>query len=476
MHQVSRRTLLQILGATVLVTPLLQACGGASAAPAATAAAQAKALASAAQTSASAAAAQTTASAAQATTASAAAAAPGTAKTPLSVGVWVNGTRTWQGTYAQKWATENPTVDLQIVQIPYANIEQKTLVEIAANSLQDIIFTQCKSLPKLASAGAYLALDSFVQKAGGQGVTDFFPAAIANATVDGKLWGIPFEINTGNTDIIMYNVDLLTKAGATTPTDTWTFDDFISTAKKLTDAKNRVWGTDLFPGTYYDFDCYVRSNGGELLSADGKKFQLTDNKASTDAAQWLYNLRTTDQVAPNRADSQGLAFPAGQIALHSDGIQSIIGLKQSIGSKFKWDVVLAPVSSTGLRGYEIFSSMWALYAKTKQADLAYQLLTYLNSPETQAATLTSQGQPPSRVSVWKGKEAADISPIWGRIADWLSNGKDKGPFPMPYNFKYAELEAKWENDSYSLWYGQDAFDAGMKQTQTDCQAIMDTAR
>ncbi len=485
MHQVSRRTLLQALGATLLAAPLMQACGGAaSTGPAATAAAQARALATSAQSAASSGQpAATTASQAAASTSQAASSTvsqasrvPGQAQVPLSIAVWVNGTRTWQGTYAQKWADQNPNVNLSIVKIPYADIEQKTLVELTANSLQDVVFTQCKSLPKLAANGAYLSLDSFVQQKGDPGVGDFFPAAIANATLDGKLWGIPFEINTGNTDIIFYNKDLLDKYGASTPSDTWTYDQYVPIAKKATDAKNRVWGSDLFPGTYYDFDCYARSNGGEVLSSDGKSFQLASNKACLDAAQWLYDLRKLDQVAPSRADSQGLAFPAGQVALHSDGIQSLIGLKSSIGSKFKWDVVLGPTAPSGMRGYELFSSMWAIYSKTKHADLAYQLITYLNSPSTQAATLVDQGQPPSRVSVWTSQEAASISPIWARIAQWLKDPKDQGPFPMPYNFKYAELEAKWENVGYALWYGEDAFDTGLQQLQQACQSIVQLPR
>lgn len=490
MERVSRRTLLQAVGVALLAVPLLEACGGAANSATQAAAAKAAALASSASSVAASASQTTTAAAtttqaaasisatatASSSAAAAAAAAPGAAKTPLSIAVWVNGTRTWQGTYAQKWADQNPNVNLTIVKIPYANIEQKTLVEIAANTLQDVVFTQCKSLPKLASDGAYLALDSLVSQHGSQGTTDFFPAAVANGTLNGKLWGIPFEINTGNTDIIFYNKDLLAKFGAPTPTDDWTYDQFVTVVKKASDVQNRIWGTDLFPGTYYDFDCYARSYGGQVLSSDGKTFQLSSSKECLQAAQWLYDLRTVDKVAPSRQESQNLAFPAGQISVHSDGIQSLIGLKDSIGTKFQWDVVLGPTATTGLRGYELFSSMWAMYSKTKQPELGYSLITFLNSPTTQTETLVSQGQPPSRISVWESKEAASISPIWGRIAEWLKNPKDQGPFPMPYNFKYAELEDKWENVGYALWYGETSLQSGLQTLEQACQGICSEPR
>jgi len=59
---------------------------------------------------------------------------------------------------------------------------------------------------------------------------------------------------------------------------------------------------------------------------------------------------------------------------------------------------------------------------------------------------------------------------------WLKDPKDQGPFPMPNNFQYAQLEAKWENTGYSLWYGQDAYQSGVQQLQQACQSILDLPR
>lgn len=499
MDRMSRRRLLGTLGAVMVGAPLLAACGGGSAAgPAATAAARAQALANSAssavasnQTSATAStAAASTATTASSTTAAASStgsaasstvvavsAAPGAAQTPLSVAVWADSVRSWPKLYAQKWAAQHPEVKLTIVEIPYGDIEQKTLVEIAANSLQDVVFTQCKSLPKLAYDGAYLALDPMVsQKGSPVTLSNYFPASITNSTLDGKLYGLPYELNTGNEDVIFYNADLLEKAGAATPTDTWTFDEFLQTAQKTNDPQHHVWGTNLFMQTYYDFDTYVRTNGGELLVDQGKTFQLATNPICKQTAQWMYDLAAKYKVAPTREAAQNLSFPAGQVALSAGGVQSFAGLKASIADKFKWDVVLAPVASDGRRGYELFSTIWSIYSKTKQPELAWNLLAYENSADTQTWSMVNQGQPPTLISVWEGKEAAAISPIYRRVAEWLKDPKDGGPFPEPYNFKFAELQDKWQNVSYSLWYGQEPFESGLQQVQQACQAICSAPR
>lgn len=477
MSQVSRRALLQGMGAILLAVPLLEACGAASGSQAAAVAAQAKSEASSVQAAVSASTASSTSTSAQVTATAPASSGASKAQTPLSIAVWANSTRNWQKQYAQKWAAQNPDVKLTIVEIPYSGMAQKTLTELATNTVQDVIFSTNKWLPNAATQGAFLPLDSYVQVKGkGTALKDYFPAVIADCTVNGKLYALPFELNTGNTNIVFYNQDILEKAGAAIPTDSWTLNEFVATATKATDASKRVWGTDLFPGSYYDFDCWARTYGGELLSTDGKSFQLTSNTACVDAAQWIYNLRALSHAAPSRQQSQGIAFPAGQIALSCEGIYAYIGLKQSIGTKFKWGVALAPTSPSGQRGYEIFASVWAIYNKTKQPEHAFELIDYLNSASTQTATLVSQGQPPTRISVWESKEAASISPIWGRVAKWLTDPKDQGPFPMPYNYRYSELEDKWTNIGPSLWYGQTAFQSGLQQLQQACQSVLQLTR
>jgi multiple sugar transport system substrate-binding protein len=395
----------------------------------------------------------------------------------LSIACWADSVRTWQSIYAKKWAAEHPDVNLSIVLIPYANIEQKTLVEVAANDQQDVMFTQCKSLPKLAYNGAYLALDPYVNQTGSPiTLSNYFPASIQNCTVNGKLYGLPYELNTGNEDVVFYNQDILEKVGATIPTDTWSFDEYIQTAQKANNPSQHIWGTDLFPQTYYDFDCYVRTYAGSLLGNQGKTFQLATDPTCLKVAQWFYDLRTKYQITPTRQASQNLSFPAGQVALSFGGIQSFAGLKPSIAGKFKWDVVLAPVAPDGRRGYEMFSSIWSISGKTKQPELAFNLLAYENSADVQTWSMANQGQPPTLVSVWEGKEAAAVSSIYMRIAQWLKDPKDQGPFPEPYNFQFAELEDKWENSGYSLWYGQTSFQSGLQTLQAACADVVNQPR
>ncbi|HUX86067.1 MAG TPA: extracellular solute-binding protein [Chloroflexota bacterium] len=458
---VSRRRLLTSAGLLVLAMPVLQACGGAPAASSPAASSQSS------TSSASPA-------AAQATAAPAAQAAASGAKVSMSVAVWTDPVRTWQKKFAQDWAGKNPNVTLKIDEITYGDMAKKQLAEMATGTLQDLTYNSIKWIDYNIYKGAFLPIDAYV-KSKDPGIADFIPVAIESGKYEGKLYALPSEVNSGNQNIVIYNKDLLDAKGIKPPTDDWKQTDFIDMASKLNDPANKVYGTDYFPGTYYDYGALLLSNGGQILSDDGKTFLLSDPK-SIPMAQWATDIRVKYKIAPSRADTQGISFPAGKVALHTDGVQSIIALNKTIAGKFKWDAVLGPTGPEGRRGFDSFVLNWAIYAKSKVPETAYELMTYFTDEVQQAWSFANQGQPPTRKALWDSDTANKINPVWGRALKWITNGVDKGPFPVPYNFRYTELEDKWENEGYGIFYGETPLDAGIKKVQADCQAILSEPR
>lgn len=148
-----------------------------------------------------------------------------------------------------------------------------------------------------------------------------------------------------------------------------------------------------------------------MLSSDTKKFTLTSDPNTVKAADWLASLRTNEDVAPLPGEAKGLGFANGNVALSGLCICSLPYTLKSVSNKFKFDLVLFPLGPTGMRGYEAFVTTFAMYAQTKHVAEAFDLLTFMTSPDT-----------------------AKISPAYAHIAAWMGDGKNKGPFPMPYNF------------------------------------------
>jgi len=396
--------------------------------------------------------------------------------TSLSIAVWPFATRLWMREMAEKYNEDNADIDLTIDVVPYEDMSKKVLAGLATGTLQDVVYAPCKWLKYVAYKGAFLALDDFIETSD-PGMDDFFDAAIGGVTLEDKMYAIPFEASTDNGNIIYYNKELLAEYGVEEPTDEWTVDEFAEKAAKATDRDNMVFGTNFMTVKYPDMAALARSWGGEILSDDGKDF-IFDSPLCMEAARWQYNLRTKYKCAPNRAEAEGSSFYAGKLAFLAGGPQSIGTVKAGAEGKFEWDAVLGPYGPTPekLRGYDMFVNTWAIFSGTEHPEEAYDLAVYMASKETMTYACVEQGQPTCRKSIWFSAEELGLHSMWARAANWLAEERHEGPFPMPWNLRFDELEDTWKNVSPALWYGEVGFEQGVQEIQKACQEIVGLSR
>jgi multiple sugar transport system substrate-binding protein len=464
---VSRRQLLKLSGALVLALPLLEACGG-GAAPANTPAAT---------TGGGTSAVTGGSTAPTPTSAPAAAAAPSGGKISLSIGTESGDSLNWQRDFAKTWADKNPDVDLRIDTVTYGEAQQKTMTAIAAGTLQDISYGACKWFPLPAAKGGYRAIDDYV-KSKDPGISDIFPGTIANSTYKGKLYGLPYDFDNGNYSVMVMNTDLFAAKGVKLPTDEINVNDFVDTIAKVNDQANKVYGTDYLCGTYYDFSSLARTWGTDIVNSDGSKFQFATDPMSTAAAQWATDIRAKFKVAPLKADlqsgPQGIGFPSGKLATSAQDINTVLGLGDAVGNKFKWDAILFPKGMNGNRSFYTFSSAFCISAKSKSPEKAYDLIMYECSTEAGIAGLVKDHFAPNpRISAWSSPEVGKLHPIFTRLLGWLKNPSGPTNFPLPGNLRYAELQDAWSNKTQALFFGDAPFDQGMKDVQSACQAVLD---
>ena len=476
---VTRRRFLTSVGLFALLPPVLAACGGG--APASPSAPTSAPAAAAAPTQAPAAA-PTTAAAAPAaapTATSAPAAQAAAAAGPISMSIVVFPDRPWMTRWTKAWMAKNPNVNLRIDNVAYSDMNTKQLTELATGTLQDVSFAGNKWLRYSAYKGAFFAMDDFI-KSKPYDKGDMIPSAVNGGSFEGKQYGLPSEWNPGNINVIQYNKDLIAAKGGKEPTDNMSHDEYLQWSVEMTDASKGIYGSDMFPQTYYDFGDTVRDLGGDVMSDDGKKFLFGTDPLCRQVAQWHVDFRVKYKAALPRAamtdDLNQSLLPTGKLVSSATNAVSVKGNAAAIGNKFKWGAALGPVGPNGLRGYDSFSLHWEIYSKGKVPDTAYDLILWLTSKDVAVDALRTEGQVPARLSVWRDEEANKDSDIFKRVADWIENGKSKGPFPIPDNLRYTELETAFENNAYPLWYGEVAFEDGLKKTQDACQAVMDQPR
>ena len=76
-------------------------------------------------------------------------------------------------------------------------------------------------------------------------LTSFYPALMANGTIQGKVWGIPFQRST---IVMYYNKDAFKAAGLDPEKAPTTWDELVDSAKKL--SKDNQYGI-MIPSTGY---------------------------------------------------------------------------------------------------------------------------------------------------------------------------------------------------------------------------------
>lgn len=207
----------------------------------------------------------------------------------------------WLEAKIKEYEKTNEGIEIELVQVPWAEMGDKLGVAIAGKSWPDIapvdISGSAVSIDHI-EQGVLESLDPFFDD---KAKADFHENALDAYTYDGKLYGIPNSITLHT---MLLNLDLFEEAGVTPPEGgKWTYDEFLESAKKLTfdrdgDGKMDVYGfsTYVMPG-YYESWPFFYKNGGSPLNEDMSEFTF-DDPETVQAIQDLADLKLTENAAP----------------------------------------------------------------------------------------------------------------------------------------------------------------------------------
>jgi ABC-type glycerol-3-phosphate transport system substrate-binding protein len=383
----------------------------------------------------------------------------------------------------------NPDVAVNVQPTVYADMFQKCLTLGAAGTLADLYAGHNKWMPQLQSKGISLDLSSHVAQQSTQiDFGDFFPSVIADAKgmgADGKLFTLPTVVHPAGNAIVLFNMDLLKKAGVQPPKDNnWTINDFEQIIRQAAKPKEGIFGTQVIYSSPLYADQVTRTWGSDptvgsldawLLSKDGTKQQLSSPPVKA-SFEWYWQLvkaglvPTSSDAPPNTPG--GDFFTAGKLVTQSNIVGQYQQDKNIINGKFEMQAFLWPKGPHGFRGGCLSYNTYAIYSHTKNPDQAFALLNQLTSSDT-GLWASSQGnsEPYARKSVWSSPALWKASPITKAAGEWLSAGVD--PFPQPANLRFSEWLDAWTQNTSKYLDGKETWDQMYSHTQTACQNILD---
>ncbi len=207
----------------------------------------------------------------------------------------------WLEAKIEEYQEKHPDIEIDLVQVPWAEMGDKLGVSIMGKSWPDIapvdISGSSVSIDHI-EEGVLEPLDAFFSK---EEKEDFYENALDAYTYEDKLYGIPNSITLHS---MLLNLDLFEEAGVTPPENgEWTYEEFLDAAKKLTfdrdgDGKIDVYGfsTYIMPG-YYEAWPFFYKNGGAPLNEDLTEFTF-DSPEVVSAIQDLADLKLKENAAP----------------------------------------------------------------------------------------------------------------------------------------------------------------------------------
>lgn len=272
---------------------------------------------------------------------------------------------------------QNPDIKVDLMHIPQ-NYFQKLHMLVAANLTPDVIFINNLNIPVYASGKILTDLNQKLNEDPKLKKDAFFEKSLKTMNYKSELLAIPRDISN---IVIYYNKDLFDQYKMAYPSEDWTLDDYLTTAKKLTPTSaNRQdhFGTSFATHPIF-FLPFVWSNKGKLFNNNNEEFSLSEEDACN-SLQFYADLRNKYHVAPTAAESgnntMAELFMQGRLAMFISGRWSVPRFREDL--KFNWDIAKFPAGQAGsIVGAD--GSGWAMYSKTKHPKEAWKLIQFLAS-------------------------------------------------------------------------------------------------
>lgn len=235
--------------------------------------------------------------------------------------------------------TVNPNIDVELVEFPSEEYQDKLVIQLAGGADIDIIqMKNTADYSDIATKGQLLDLEPMV-KADGLDIVPYGPL-YEGLKIDNQLFGLPYRKTAW---ALFYNKTLFDSKGVAYLTEDMTWNQFRELAKQMTSGSGneKVWGAYLhtWPQTWYGMGLQT---GATIIDQDLTPFE--------EALQFRMDLEAEGSIMPFIEAKATNAhykteFAKGMTAMNVIGdfhIQQLRDLEKEGEISFDWDIVPMP--------------------------------------------------------------------------------------------------------------------------------------
>lgn len=348
----------------------------------------------------------------------------------------------WDGIIA---TFQDKTPDIQVTYLPipgdsWGEYFDKVATMIAGGNAPDVLRVAIEGIRLFVARGLALPIDDL--SADDPEIAEFKEDVneklLEPFVIDGKTYGYPFDWNNM---VMFYNTAMFEEAGLEKPKEDWTVEEWLDIATTLTkrtagsdDAEVFGFGTAIqyFAGMMP----WIFNFGGNLLNDEWTESQVNSPEvveAITFMRDLIWEHRVAPQAPSSHNDILNLAA-SSKLAMWGGGRWPTLTLTQA--GFFDFDVQFWPANRDQITEYGV--GAFPILNSTEHVEQAFTWVKYLTSVEA-FTVITELGQSiPARRSLAKSDAMFELPPANAGIYYDSIDNRPSRPVPSPAQYNVVE--------------------------------------
>ena len=298
-------------------------------------------------------------------------------------------------------------VRMHVVELPYANLFEKQLVDlVSATGAYDVIMLDDPWFPRYVQGDRLTPLEPLFEQRGLPGPdSDFLPACLAvcrHPYRTGALFALPY---VGNSQLFFYRRDLFDKYGLKAPA---IWSEVLRAARVISEGEAGMYGYVMRAAqgnaVVADFMPLLWAFGAEMFDADGKP--AVNSPQGVAALEFMLELGrfTPPGYASFNADEVNAHLLQGTAVMSINWPAWVPAVDDPSKSRVVGKIAFAPIPGEKNSGVaEIGNWLLAIPRGSRNPERAFDFLLWATSAE-QMKISALRGNPPTRLSVFQDPE------------------------------------------------------------------------
>ena len=300
----------------------------------------------------------------------------------------------------------NPGIKVKVQQIPWSAAHEKLLTAHVGDSTPDVAQIGNTWISEFVAMRALDDLTPFAAQSTIVDQRDYFPGIWATNVVGGRLYGVPWYVDTR---VLFYRSDILASVGYANGPRTWA--EWSDAMEKIVAQKKSRFGI-LMPTNEYEPPVVLAlSNGSMLLNAAGTRGAFREREFAEAFAFYVDMFKRGHAPASSNQQIANLyqQFAEGDFAMYISGPWNVGEFRRRLPADMQDKWATAPIPGRDARRPGISMAGGAslvIFRASPNKPAARRFIEFLSEPAQQVRFFELTGDLPARRSAWKAPALA----------------------------------------------------------------------